>query len=498
MAFPDGWIWRIPITISPAAVNAQLTDFTVLITAAMGTSIRGDNGPLDSAGTRSSDGGDIRFSLDQAGSQQLPVDIIRWDAAPIEADRYCHLAVKVPVISAVVDTTIYMWFGNPGEVQPPATDPYGQFAAYDSATVAYVPEGIYVDGQRGRTQRESTRAGWTLIGAASVEDTGAEGFKSARYQNPGIAQNLAHNEAYDDLFLPGNQITSLTTSFVFEGTADGRMLLAMANPQFTDRIPALYTDTAPRIRAAFRGANGNPGVLETIYSVTTSQQFFATRYDHSILRLDLFTNTGPFAQRFGSVPTFRAATGGPLDFVLGAQPSTSTYFSAVQDGKYSCIKVSSVARSDAWLRAETLNLRESSTFLSVGAAEPTVTTVALSSDSVLSGTPSIQSPAFTSIEVITLAASDVSSGVPVLGVPVAAATSEVSLAASDVAAGSPVIQPPAITVNVTQSLSASDLASGTPFVGVPVLAKPLPGEVVRFAARLTFSSTFATHIWEET
>jgi len=93
-AFPQDWQYRLPVIISDAVIDENLSNFTLVLTDEMLTVLASPNGPLDGDGSRPSrnGGGDIRFSADEAGTQQLAVDIRSWNTATGDGE----LAVKVP------------------------------------------------------------------------------------------------------------------------------------------------------------------------------------------------------------------------------------------------------------------------------------------------------------------------------------------------------------------------------------------------------------------
>ena len=130
MAFPDLWARRAPIVIS--AVGSGLVDFPVHLNAACFPSESLDS---TSANKAKSDGGDLRFSSDAAGTVELPAEIRRWvqDASPANVRAEVH--VKVPALSRTATTTIYVWYANAAATKPAATDPNGSQAVWDSGFV---------------------------------------------------------------------------------------------------------------------------------------------------------------------------------------------------------------------------------------------------------------------------------------------------------------------------------------------------------------------------
>ena len=131
MAFPTGWGRRQPITIDPLEVDETLAGYPFLITLD-----HLDDEVVD-AGTNSAlnGGGDVRFTSDESGLNQLAVDLVDFATNATPASRACEIHVKVGSVSATVDTTIYIWYKKSGEVQPAATDTYGSEAVWSDYEV---------------------------------------------------------------------------------------------------------------------------------------------------------------------------------------------------------------------------------------------------------------------------------------------------------------------------------------------------------------------------
>ncbi|WP_282160884.1 DUF2341 domain-containing protein [Ulvibacterium marinum] len=113
--FP-GWNRKQAITISSAMVDgsANLVDFPVLIT------LDYLNNEIVDGGVNSAlnGGGDIRFSSDAAGNNQLAIEVVEFVTSATPANRKCQIWVKIPSLSATSDTTVYIWYGNSGASQP--------------------------------------------------------------------------------------------------------------------------------------------------------------------------------------------------------------------------------------------------------------------------------------------------------------------------------------------------------------------------------------------
>jgi hypothetical protein len=94
----EDWLYRKKITIDQTKIDANLTNFPVLVKL---TSSQLDFTKAQSAGQ------DIRFT-DYLGNS-LKYEIEDWSQASSTADVW----VKIPAISGTVDTNFYMYYGNP-------------------------------------------------------------------------------------------------------------------------------------------------------------------------------------------------------------------------------------------------------------------------------------------------------------------------------------------------------------------------------------------------
>jgi hypothetical protein len=179
VAFPTGWAYKVAITIDHTDIDTDLTDFTVVITDEMAAVLSAVDGPLDADGTRPSinGGGDVRFSADEAGTQRLAVDVREWVTNNNPASGSLEVAVKVPTISAVSDTTIYLWWGKADETQPAPGDPFGQHSAYDAET-DFVSLG-------GGDNRTDTTLVAVADGPTAGDSVGPNGFGATAFDGTG-------------------------------------------------------------------------------------------------------------------------------------------------------------------------------------------------------------------------------------------------------------------------------------------------------------------------
>lgn len=123
MAFPTGWNKRHTITIDYTKVGgtSNLSNFPVLLTEA--------NFLAGAFSSSKSDGSDLRFTTDSAGTTEIPFEIVKWDTGNSKAIVW----VKIPTLSYTANTVIYVWYGNSGATAYAETDTYGARAVWNSS-----------------------------------------------------------------------------------------------------------------------------------------------------------------------------------------------------------------------------------------------------------------------------------------------------------------------------------------------------------------------------
>ena len=114
MAFPTGWTLLQKITIDNTKVSggSNLTDFPVLITE--------DHIIANTWSSTDDGGGDVRMSSDEAGSNQIPLEVVTFD----NSGETCELWTKI-TLDHDDNTIIYLWGDNTTETQPARADANG-------------------------------------------------------------------------------------------------------------------------------------------------------------------------------------------------------------------------------------------------------------------------------------------------------------------------------------------------------------------------------------
>lgn len=115
MAFPTGWGRRCrrEVAYDPGTL---LSDFPACLTE--------DTLPAEIFGEALSDGGDIRVTLDEAGTLLVPIEIELYDDSTPRAA--IHLLMDLDI-----GEPIWVWWDKAGEVQPDPDDTYGSENVWD-------------------------------------------------------------------------------------------------------------------------------------------------------------------------------------------------------------------------------------------------------------------------------------------------------------------------------------------------------------------------------
>lgn len=101
MAFPGDWNRRGKITIQSGQVDADLTDFPVYVDLS--------DLPADFWDNVQSDGGDIRVSKDESGTDQMPAELVSIDTTAETGE----LHVKYEgTLSSTADSDFYIWYDS--------------------------------------------------------------------------------------------------------------------------------------------------------------------------------------------------------------------------------------------------------------------------------------------------------------------------------------------------------------------------------------------------
>jgi len=143
-------------------------------------------------------GGDICFTSDSAGSNQLPLEIVSFNASGVTANQTAEIWVAVPLTTAA-DATIYVWYQTTGGAltQPAAASTYGSKSVWNGTNgiggasnyLAYVShDGGVTDSTGNYTDSANT----STVNSSGYIGTAAN-FNGSQYIQIGSANAIVTN-----------------------------------------------------------------------------------------------------------------------------------------------------------------------------------------------------------------------------------------------------------------------------------------------------------------
>ena len=354
MAFPTGWNRRAPLVIQSSLVLALLSDFPLLLTK--------DTLPsemLDADGTypAQNGGGDIRFSSDSAGVTQLACEVVSFVTNNDPALGSAEIWVKVPSVSASVNTTIYVWYNTAGtDSQPAVTGTYGRNAVWGAYLAVYHGAGL----------TDATGNGYDLTGTVSS----ADGPFGQAFSFDGSGSNVL---SQGGLQSPLGGATQLSVSAWMMATSVAR----------DQRAFGIFPTTSTRRRFGFWMDRDGAGPS---WAFTATTDPFLTNQGESPANASVdawaFVH-GTFAQnsihavyKDGAVTDSEAVgattvlqSGGTRNLTVGRWDLDTNYFT----GRIGGIRIGIHERSANWIDAEHNSQSDPATFVIEGTPESTAT-----------------------------------------------------------------------------------------------------------------------------
>lgn len=242
MALTDTHVKYCPLTPDAASGGSALSNFPALITAA---ALPSDI--FDSTNGAQTDGGDIRFSSDSAGTTELAFEIVEWD----KAGNSAQIWVKIPSLSASSPSDIYIWWkpqtGTLTGYSPGGT--YGRSAVWSGEVGVYHLDEASGDAVNAATGGEAARGGTrTYSQAGQIGD--AVDFSSGGWFT------AANSSAYN----VGGAM-HLSAWFETSSQQSGKAMVAL-EPSQTDYRALLYLTNNSATVAVYLRVGG------TVYSAT--------------------------------------------------------------------------------------------------------------------------------------------------------------------------------------------------------------------------------------
>lgn len=359
----------LPITIDPDEVDASLSDFPMLISRALL-----DDEVVDPSGSNEaqSDGGDLRFFSD-AGTTQQPLEVVSFehDSSTGADDAEVQLWGLVPSVSSVVGTTVYLGYGSGGgDSQPAASDTYGSQNVWDSGF-----EGVWhLD------EDPSGSAPQILDSTANNNDGTSSGSMTSGDSVAGTVGNKLDFDGSDDLVsIPDSASLDVSSAYTIEcivtrGSGGGGVF-GRRRASGDDRC--FWGDVS---FATFTYSATTDGTLGTLTSVSATGTLSIGDTAHMAATL----TGGTLTAYFNGVAGTPATSIGNMH--VGASPMEIGYHEGAGFGNHHVdeFRISSEARSAAWLAATHSTCFTPGTFAAAGTPEDagggdTITATAIAS-----------------------------------------------------------------------------------------------------------------------
>lgn len=329
------WSNRIPLTVQASQVDAQLTDFPVLVQLT--------NASLG-AGART-DGADIRFTAAD-GITPLAFEVEAWDAGTGSLSAW----VSVPTVSAVTNTNLYVYYG--ASDAPDRQDPD---QVWSNA------EAIW------HLNRDPSGAAPQLddASARSRDGLSAGSMDSADLVNGLIGQAIDFDGIDDRLsaepFALDNNALTISAWVNLDSVAGTQLIAAKANDDLSRVFALSASGSVARLQVTVGGApHGIGGGTLT----TGVWHHVAGSWDGTTASVYI-----DGALVAASTPVGVLDTDGPggsmMPFSIGDLPGNQQPL----DGRIDEVRLETVARPLAWLTAVERNQSAPATFVVAGASQ---------------------------------------------------------------------------------------------------------------------------------
>jgi hypothetical protein len=347
----DGWLWRLAVPIRPT--QAALTDFSAVLTDSMLPSAVTD-ALFDATDGALTSGGDLRVSVDPDGETLVGLDLRSWNKAAGEIE----IAFRVPQTSAVLTTTLYLWWGKTGASQPATGGVGGQHSAYDDDTIFCAPLG-------GGANRTAFNITGTDVGGITAGDIAApSGLLGTQHTDVGDYSTYGDNP---DLDLVN---TDWTMSFLFRATTSGQEQYILGKYDHTtqNRGYLCIFSAAQHFDLTYQPARTS---YNPIYRLSSGVDVVDGQWHHlagtfiSGTRASVYTEGILRNTTTNNIPSSVASNN--ASFQIGTQVTSQN-----RPADFSHVTVHKVARSAEWLKAENDNLRDLNSFYDAFPAPETV------------------------------------------------------------------------------------------------------------------------------
>lgn len=347
-AFPYcGWKRKCALTQVGTQTTATVNGFPVPLIW------NGSSGNLpaeiynNSSTSPMSDGRDIRFSYDAAGTQQIPFEIVTFSPNSVVANARIEIWIGLNVIAST-NTTFYIWWNNSQAMAYSVTDPYGRNAVWAQGGFFAV---YHMDGSGDVI--DSTGNNRTLTNSGTTSSTTALG--TARNFVAANRDYLYYNGSYGtptavtySALIDVDSVESVGGSIVSEGDYTGNIVTQ------DGYLNGFYYNGSTWVNATINTNIVGAGLRHSVYICDPAS---------SIQRILL--NAGSEVDSTDSTAISYTGLGSQLMIGRHAYGNTNRDF----DGRIDEVWVTHQARSVGWVTNEYNSKVGFATYVTVGTAE---------------------------------------------------------------------------------------------------------------------------------
>lgn len=353
MAFPTGWGRKCALVIQASKVDSSQSDFPVLLTE---DTLPSEMFDADGSYPALNGGGDIRFSSDSAGSTQLACEIVTFTTDNDPANGVAEIWVKVPSVSSSTNTTIYIFYNKAGESQPASSDTYGSENVWDSNFKMV----HHMNDATTSTIIDSTsnnNDGTKKAANEPIESTGQIG-KGQDFDGSDNYVNCGSNSSLDDIAI--KMIELWTNLDAQTGTGIGSHFINKG-------VWFLSTDPDNSRNIFGQNFTVNNGRWSFPQFSLGEWHHLVIVYDQQSVNNDPIIYVDDVSQTVTeyNTPDGSIKSDASNDLLVSKDPDNPRWV----DGRIDEIRISNVARSADWIKAEYNNQNDPSTFVIEGTPE---------------------------------------------------------------------------------------------------------------------------------
>ena len=340
-----GWQYRIPITIDAAQIDADLTNFPVYVNLA--------NFSLQFFNIVSSTGADIRII--NASNVEMPREIVAITTSTQTGELY----FRADAIDDTVNTTFYLYFGNPNALEPVANSDYGRNAVWN---VQYLGVWHLNENYGATSFVDSSGNGHTMTCSGSGCPVGvATGL---------IGRSFHFDETNDELIADFPILNTTTAAWPHSITAWVTTTDVSGNPSIVSQFYTVPSGAADRFsfRADTSGRvtywkGGSFIATSSASAVTSGNRTYVGYTENSSQSVQIYVNGEANGVAKLDSNDFMNVTTTIGDSAQATGPT------AVWRGGIDEVRIATGTLTAAWLKAEFVNINTSTIFYSTSSVQ---------------------------------------------------------------------------------------------------------------------------------